>query len=88
MISKTLTISNRLGLHARAAGALVRLTSSFQSDITIEKDGMKANSKSIMGLLMLAAARGSRILVTVNGEDEEEAMSAVESLIRSNFNEG
>jgi phosphocarrier protein HPr len=87
MIRRTLEIRNSLGLHARAAGALVRLSSAFQSEITVEKDGMKANSKSIMGLLMLAAASGSTILVTAQGGDEEEAMAAIEGLVRRNFNE-
>jgi phosphocarrier protein HPr len=67
MIKRSLEIRNSLGLHARAAGALVRLSSTFQSEITVEKDGIKANSKSIMGLLMLAAAAGSTILVTARG---------------------
>ena len=61
MIRKALTIGNKLGLHARAAGTLVRLSNTFRSEITIEKDGKRANAKSIMGLLMLAAAPGSRI---------------------------
>jgi phosphocarrier protein len=87
MIRRSLEIRNSLGLHARAAGSLVRLSSTFQSEITVEKDGTKANAKSIMGLLMLAAAAGSTILVTAQGEDEEEAMAAIEGLVRRNFNE-
>jgi phosphocarrier protein len=87
MIRRSLEIRNSLGLHARAAGALVRLSSTFQSEITVEKDGVKANSKSIMGLLMLAAAAGSTVLITAQGEDEEEAMAAIEGLVRRNFNE-
>jgi len=87
MIKRSLEIRNSLGLHARAAGALVRLSSTFQSEITVERDGIKANSKSIMGLLMLAAAAGSTILVTARGGDEEEAMTAIEDLVRRNFNE-
>lgn len=87
MIRKTLTIGNKLGLHARAAGALVRLSNTFRSEITIEKDGKRANAKSIMGLLMLAAAPGSRVEVVVQGEDEKEALAAVEDLVRRKFNE-
>ena len=87
MITRTIEIRNSLGLHARAAGALVRLAGSFQSEVTVEKDGTKANAKSIMGLLMLAAARGSTVVVTASGEDEEAAMDAVEDLVRRNFHE-
>jgi phosphocarrier protein len=88
LIRKALTIGNKLGLHARAAGTLVRLSNTFRSEITIEKDGKRANAKSIMGLLMLAAAPGSRIEVVVQGEDEKEALAAVEDLVRRKFNEG
>ena len=87
MISRTLTITNKLGLHARAAGALVKLASSFSSEITVEKDGSRVNAKSIMGLLMLAAAKGSSIQVAVDGEDEQKAVDAIEDLLRRKFNE-
>jgi phosphocarrier protein len=87
MISRTLTIGNKLGLHARAAGALVKLVSSFSSEITVEKDGSRVNAKSIMGLLMLAAAKGSSIQVEVDGDDEQEAVDAIEDLLRRKFNE-
>jgi len=87
MISKTLTVRNKLGLHARAAGALVRLAGTFDSEITLEKGDMRANAKSIMGLLMLAAAQGSSIVVSAKGEDEKEAFAAVEDLVRRKFHE-
>ena len=87
MISRTLTITNKLGLHARAAGALVKLASSFSAEITVEKDGSRVNAKSIMGLLMLAAAKGSSIQVAVDGEDEQKAVDAIEDLLRRKFNE-
>jgi phosphocarrier protein len=87
MIAKELTIVNRLGLHARAAGALVKLASSFQSSITIERDGTAVNAKSIMGLLMLAAAMGTVIRVSAEGADEEEAVTAVADLIGRKFDE-
>jgi phosphotransferase system HPr (HPr) family protein len=87
MISKALTVRNKLGLHARAAGALVRLAGTFDSEITLEKGDMRANAKSIMGLLMLAAAQGSSIVVSAKGEDEKEAFAAVEDHMRRKFHE-
>ena len=87
MITREMTIVNRLGLHARAAGALAKLASSFQSAITIEREGTRVNAKSIMGLLMLAAAMGTVIRVTAMGEDEEEALSAIEELVGRKFDE-
>jgi phosphocarrier protein len=87
MISRALTISNKLGLHARAAGALVKLASSFSSEISVAKEGKRVNAKSIMGLLMLAAAKGSSIHVEVDGEDERDAIEAIEDLLRRKFDE-
>lgn len=87
MIARKLTITNRLGLHARAAGTLVRLAGTFRSELRVEKDGTCVNAKSIMGLLMLAAAQGSVVTVTAEGEDESEALDAVEDLVGRNFNE-
>ena len=87
MITKTLDITNRLGLHARAAGALVKLASSFACEITVEKDGTCVNSKSIMGLLMLAASQGTSLRFTAEGADEKAAMEAIEDLLRRRFNE-
>ena len=87
MISKELEISNRLGLHARAAGALVRVASSFRCRVVVEKDGTEVNAKSIMGLLLLSAAQGTRITVTADGEDEGDALAAVESLLLRKFGE-
>jgi phosphocarrier protein len=87
MIRKDLVILNKLGLHARAASYLVKTASDFKSEITIEKAGTRANAKSIMGLMLLAAAKGHTITVSANGEDEVDAMSAVEGLIRARFNE-
>ena len=82
-----MTITNQLGLHARASGALVRLASTFQSEITVAKDGTRVNAKSIMGLLLLAAASGSRIEVCAEGDDEQEAVAAIEALVRRKFHE-
>jgi len=87
VITRELTIVNKLGLHARAAGALVKLASTFRSVITVEKGGTKVNAKSIMGLLMLAASMGSTIRLTAEGEDEKEAAAAVEGLVRRKFDE-
>ncbi len=87
MISKELEVRNKLGLHARAAGALVRVAASFSSQVMVEKDGTKVNAKSIMGLLLLAASQGSLVTVTADGEDEGEALAAVEDLLLRKFDE-
>ena len=80
-------IVNRLGLHARAAAQLVQTTNRFLSDVVIEKDGNEVNGKSIMGLLMLAAPQGSKVNVTVSGEDAEDAMKVIGTLINDGFGE-
>ncbi|MCK4857856.1 MAG: HPr family phosphocarrier protein [candidate division Zixibacteria bacterium] len=85
MISKTVKIINKLGLHARPSARVVQVTSRFKSEIMLEKDGVEVNGKSIMGVLMLAAGIGSEVKVTTNGEDEEEALEVVSELLASNF---
>jgi len=80
-------ILNRLGLHARAAAQLVRLANGFASEIRLAKDGMEVNGKSIMGVLMLAAPKDTKILVRANGEDAEEAVAAIGALIAGKFGE-
>ena len=80
-------IVNRLGLHARAAAQLVQTANRFLSDVMIEKDGNEVNGKSIMGLLMLAAPQGSKVNVTVSGEDAEDAMKVIGVLINDGFGE-
>ena len=87
MIRKDLPIVNKLGLHARAASHLVKLACDFKSRITIEKAGASANAKSIMGLMLLAAAKGHTVTVTADGQDEAAALAAVEALIRDRFHE-
>lgn len=87
MIRKELLIVNKLGLHARAASHLVKTASDFRSRITIEKGGARADAKSIMGLMLLAAAKGQSVAVTADGEDEVAAVAAVEALIRNRFHE-
>lgn len=87
MPTKEFIIKNRLGLHARAAAQLVQTASLFQSEVTVEKEGMEVNGKSIMGILMLAAPQGSRIRVEIQGEDAEGAMVAIGKLIDDGFGE-
>jgi len=87
MIQQELEIINKLGLHARAAAKLVKLSSSFSASIDIEKDGQRVNSKSIMGVMMLAASMGSKVTVSADGEDEDDALAAVVDLINRRFDE-
>ena len=87
MIRKELPIVNKLGLHARAASHLVKTASDFKANITVEKAGASANAKSIMGLMLLAAAKGHTVTVSADGEDEAAALAAVEALIRNRFHE-
>ena len=87
MTSSQVTISNKLGLHARAAAKLVGVASGYGADVTIEKDGQTVNGKSIMGVMMLAASRGTTLQLHVNGEGEEEAMDALTKLINNKFGE-
>ena len=87
MIRKDVTLVNKLGLHARAASHLVKVASGFAARVTIERDGASANAKSIMGLMLLAAAKGHTVTVTADGADENEALAAVEALIRDRFHE-
>jgi phosphocarrier protein HPr len=81
------TIVNRLGLHARAAAQLVQTANRFHADVTVEKDGVEVNGKSIMGILMLAAPKGSQIEVSVTGPDMEQAFVAIAQLIENGFGE-
>lgn len=86
-IKKTFTIGNKLGLHARAAAKFVQVANKFGSDIFVEKNDHKVNGKSIMGVMMLAAGYGSRIVVKANGPDAHEAMQALQALIDEKFGE-
>jgi phosphocarrier protein len=85
--SKELTIVNKLGLHARPAAMFVKTASRFKCDIWVEKDGEQVNGKSIMGLMMLAAGQGSKILVTAEGTDATKALGEIESIIEGKFHE-
>ncbi len=87
MLEQAITIINKLGLHARAAGKLVETTSRFSCDITIDKDGRNVDGKSIMAMMMLAASKGTNITIKTNGEDEAAALEAIVNLINNRFDE-
>ena len=87
MEEQTFVIKNRLGLHARAAGLLVRAANKYQAEISIEKDGMVADAKSIMGVMMLAAAMGSEVKIRAEGPDAPKAVRALGRLIERRFGE-
>ena len=87
MITKKLTIQNKLGIHARPAAQFVRVASRFQADVSVEKDDEAVDGKSIMGLMMLAVGWGAEITVTADGEDEAAALEALEELINNKFGE-
>ena len=86
-IEKEITIINRLGLHARPAAMFVRIASRYRSEIWVEKEGEQINGKSIMGLMMLAAGQGSKLMIRCEGSDADKAMEELEELIRQKFNE-
>ncbi len=87
MISRSFTIRNKLGLHARPSAQLTQTASRFQSEVFIAKEGRRVNAKSIMGVMMLAAGPGSVVTVDASGADEAQAMTAVGELIDSGFGE-
>ena len=87
MIKSKLTISNKLGLHARASAKLTKLASSFRSEVFMSRNDRRVNAKSIMGVMMLAAGKGAEVEIEVAGEDEQEAMSALQRLITDKFGE-
>ena len=86
-VVKKLEITNRLGLHARAAALLVQTVNKFSAQVTLSKDGQCADGRSIMGVLTLAATQGSKIQVEASGDDAERAVKAIERLFDSRFNE-
>ncbi len=87
MITKEVMIKNKLGLHARPAALFVKTASKYISSIKIKKNDTEIDGKSIMGLMMLAAESGSKLIIMINGEDEGNAMNALIKLIEGNFNE-
>jgi phosphocarrier protein HPr len=87
MLEQQFTIVNKLGLHARASALFVKTASQFDSDIKVVRDGVEVNGKSIMGIMMLAAAKGTQILLKVTGVDENEAFQKLGELIENGFGE-
>jgi phosphocarrier protein HPr len=87
VIEREVAIKNRLGLHARAAAKFVQTASRFKSSVKIRKNGEEVDGKSILGILLLAASQGTRIVLTINGEDEAAAFDAVQDLIARSFDE-
>ncbi|MDR2016843.1 MAG: HPr family phosphocarrier protein [Burkholderiales bacterium] len=88
MLRRELIIPNRLGLHARASAKLTQLASRFPCDVFIERNNRRVNAKSIMGVMMLAAGQGAKVMLETSGEKENEAMAALEALINDYFGEG
>jgi phosphocarrier protein len=88
MIKTSLTISNKLGLHARASAKLTKLAASFRSDVFMTRNGRRVNAKSIMGVMMLAAGIGALVEIETIGSDEQAAMDAIIALINDKFGEG
>jgi phosphocarrier protein HPr len=88
MLQRDLAIANKLGLHARASAKLTQLAGKFKSEVWLTRDGRRVNAKSIMGVMMLAAANGVAIRLEIDGPDEQEAMDALVHLIEDKFGEG
>jgi phosphocarrier protein len=88
VIKRTIQVTNKLGLHARASAKLTQLASKFQSSVFIARNGRRVNAKSIMGVMMLAAGLGSTVELEGDGPDEDSAIDAIEALFRDNFGEG
>lgn len=87
MLRTTITISNKLGLHARASAKFTKLAASFGSEVYLSRNGRRVNAKSIMGVMMLAAGVGSEIEIETDGADEEAAMAALRALVNDKFGE-
>lgn len=87
MISQQITIINKLGLHARAASKLVNQASQFESEVFIDKDGNRVNAKSIMGVMMLAASKGTEVILEAEGSDEQACLDAMVLLVNNRFGE-
>jgi len=88
MLQQDAQIINKLGLHARASAKLTQLASQYPCEVWLSRAGKRVNAKSIMGVMILAAAKGSTITIEINGEQEQEAMDAIIGLINSCFGEG
>mgnify|MGYP003294603068 CR=1 FL=1 len=87
MVSKTITVQNQVGLHARPATFFIQKSNEFKSSIWIEKDERRVNAKSLLGVLSLGITKGTEIKIVTDGVDEEEAINALEALIESNFSD-
>ena len=87
MQQREVEIVNKLGLHARASAKLTQLAAKYQCDVQMSRNGRKVNAKSIMGVMMLAAAKGSKVAIETSGADEDEAMQALTQLIADKFGE-
>lgn len=87
MKKKELLIQNKLGLHARAAAQIVKTASAYSSKIVLSKDNLDVDGKSIMGIMMLAAAKGSSVLLQAHGDDEDQAIAGLERLFKEKFGE-
>ena len=87
MKEETIVIKNELGLHARPAAMLVKLSTSFDSEVELEVNGIKVNAKSIMGVLMLGANQGTEVIIRTNGDDEEQALKEIKQLFEDGFGE-
>jgi phosphocarrier protein len=88
LLTLSIKIINKLGLHARASAKLTQIANQFDSDIWIEKNDKKVNAKSIMGVMMLSASQGSNVIITTEGPDENEALNSIVTLINDFFGEG
>ena len=88
MIKTTLSISNKLGLHARASAKLTKLATGFQCEVFMSRNGRRVNAKSIMGVMMLAAGMGSQVELETEGTDEQAAHDAITALVNDKFGEG
>ena len=86
-LSKELVVQNKMGIHARPAAMIVRITNKFKADVWVEKDEEQVNGKSIMGLMMLAAGKGSKVKFLANGDDAEALLSELEALFSRKFDE-
>src|SRR3954463_7702658 len=88
MLQREVEIVNKLGLHARASAKLTQLAARYQSDVQMSRNGRKVNAKSIMGVMMLAAGKGTKVTIETDGPDESDAMNAIVALIGDYFGEG
>ena len=88
MVRAEIEIANKLGLHARASAKLTQIAGSYSSEVWLEKGPRRINAKSIMGVMMLAAGKGSKVVIETTGDDEQEALDAILKLIADKFGEG